>query len=140
MKKFWIIHVNWESWGLPENLTHMVFGQPFWFKHARTQSSICVNMNVLMFLYSHQHAVNFFSLMLFFDLLHSYYFRDLSHKNAWTNHYHHGPCGSFCLYPCVRTETFKNNFGVATFPRFVLSLCVSTVTLYSQKFRLWKLR
>ena len=59
--------------GLANDLTHMVFCQPFVIQHVKRRP--LRNLKVLIFLYSHQHENSFCSLMLFFlFLLHSCYF------------------------------------------------------------------
>jgi len=58
--------------GLAENMTHMVFRQPFVIQHVR----------YLMWLYPHQNEINFCFLLSFFCLTAFVFIRDLSHKNA----------------------------------------------------------
>jgi len=53
--------------GLTESLTHTSFTNPLWFQYVRTHQ--CAKPKFLMFLYSLQHAINSYSLMLFFFLL-----------------------------------------------------------------------
>ena len=68
---------------LGENLTQVVFCQPFVIRHVRTQSLNCETWNLLCF---YQHIINSWSLiLLYFLLLHSCFFMG-SHKNAWIKH------------------------------------------------------
>jgi len=60
--------------GLAENLTHMVFRQPFVIQTCYNTIINLLKLKFLMFLYSRQHEINFCCLMLLcFLLLHSCY-------------------------------------------------------------------
>ena len=62
--------------GLAENLTQVVFSQPFVIQHVRTRPLTQLwNLKLLVFIYSQQHEINLWSLMLLvFLLLHTCYF------------------------------------------------------------------
>ena len=66
--KIWFVLAT----GLAENLTQVIFRQPFVIQHVRTRSLNCETKNFFMFLYCHQHEINLWSLI--FLLLHSCYF------------------------------------------------------------------
>jgi len=77
---------NWFAPGLAENLTQMVFRQPFVIQHVRTRSLNCetwnfwcfyilINMNLICDLWCYCFPPAAFVLL-----------RDLSHTNAWLNH------------------------------------------------------
>jgi len=65
--------------GLAENLTQVVFRQPFVIQHVRTRFLNCEAWNFLFFIFFHHHVINdvkwCYSLrLLYFLLLHSCYF------------------------------------------------------------------
>jgi len=73
--------------GLAENLTQVVFRQPFVIQHVRTRFLSCETWNFLLFMFfsSPYHQLVIFDVIVF-PLAAFVLFRDLSRKNAWLNH------------------------------------------------------
>ena len=76
--------------GLAENLTQVVFRQPFVIQDVRTQLLNCETWNFLLFIYFHHYIIiTIYNSDLWCYCISSccfVLFRDLSHKNAWLNH------------------------------------------------------
>ena len=73
--------------GLAENLTQVVFRQPFMIQHVRTRFLSCETWNFLFFcIFSSPYNQPVIFDVIVFLLAAFVLFRELSPKNAWLNH------------------------------------------------------
>ena len=63
--KIWFVVAT----GLAENLTQVVFRQPFVIQHARTRLLGCETWNFLFCIFFHHYIINYWCLMLLYFLL-----------------------------------------------------------------------
>jgi len=72
--------------GLAENLTQVVFRQPFVIQHVRTRLLRCETWNFLFFIFSLPYNLLVIFDVIVFPLAAFVLFCDLNCKNAWLNH------------------------------------------------------